>query len=455
MKSPSSNPILSDKEAFEKLKGIGEESLLHHWNTLSEAAQENLRRQITQLDVVFFHRQQEELLQPQEIPTSFEPFTSYFPSGNVEDSQRGFDAVKEGKCACIVLAGGQGSRLRCKGPKGCVPITNVRKKPLFQYLAEKIRAASKQAGHPLQVAIMTSPLNHVETEFYFVQNAFFGLDPSQVTFFYQRMWPFLNLDGRLFLEAPDQIARGPNGNGEIFRRLVEVGILNKWQEKGIEMVNIIPVDNPLALPFDYELFGFQQRQQSEVALKVSLRRDSNEKVGLLVKVDGKPKILEYSELTEEQKKEAKETVANLGLYSFSLSFIERVSQALLPLHRAKKAVKMLLENGEEETPTEPNAWKFEEFIFDALPLAKSCEALLYPRELTFAPLKNLEGEDSIDAVKAALLTYDRMTYARLTGEEPSASAFFELSPSFYYPTEALRKKWKGKALPNQDYIEDT
>jgi UDP-N-acetylglucosamine/UDP-N-acetylgalactosamine diphosphorylase len=454
MKTPSSSRILNEIEAREKLNAVGESALMRHWDTLDRAQKENLLRQITQIDVVFLHRQQEELLQPRQQVISFEPFTSIFPSGNPEDAKRGEEAIKEGKCACVVLAGGQGSRLRCEGPKGCCPITVVKNKTLFQLFAEKISAASKQAGRPLQVAIMTSPLNHVETEFYFVRNNFFGLDPHQVTFFYQRMWPFLDFDGHLFLEAPDQIARGPNGNGGVFHRLVEIGLWKKWQEMGVEMVHVLPIDNPLALPYDHELSGFQQRTGCDAVVKVALRSDPEEKVGALVKVDGRPRILEYFELTGSQKKEIADSPANLGLYSFSMPFIERMSAVYLPLHRAKKAVKRWTEPDEGKTPEEPNAWKFEEFIFDVLPLAEKCEALLYPRETAFAPLKNLKGEDSIETVKRTLLNSDRKRYASVTGIEPPESAIFELSPSFYYPTGSLLERWRGKPLPGQDYIED-
>lgn len=455
MKYPSSTRILSEAEAFEKLHAIGEERLLRNWEGLESAQKESLLRQISHLDIVFFHRQQEELLQPQKQSFTYKPFTSYFFTGNPTDFENGKIAVKEGKCACIVLAGGQGSRLRCEGPKGCVPITNVKRKTLFQHLAGKIRAASIQAGIPLQIAIMTSPLNHVETEHYFVKNAFFGLDPRQLTFFYQRMWPFLNFDGHLFLQSPDQIARGPNGNGGMFRRFVEIGLWQKWQEMGIEIVNIISVDNPLALPFDHELIGFQKRLQSDAVVKTSFRKSPEEKVGIVVNFENKPAVIEYSELIESQNKDQADVVANLGMYSFTLSFIKKASESLLPLHRAKKSVKQLLETGEIITPETPNAWKFEEFIFDVLPLSEKCEALLYPRETIFAPLKNFEGEDSIETVQAALLAFDQQVYARITGKRPPEAAFFELSPSFYYPTDGLLEKWRGKPLPDQEYIDES
>lgn len=437
--------MIGEKEARDKLRAMGEEPLLSHWHNLEPYQKENLLLQIDQLDVVFFHRQQEELLHSQEHHVAFTPFETYYTSGNREDEARGRALLASGKGACLILAGGQGSRLNCRGPKGCVPITRFKHKTLFQLLAEKIKAASLQVGHPLQVAIMTSPLNHVETELYFVQNAFFGLDPRQVTFFYQRMWPFLNLDGHLFLEAPDKIAKGPNGNGGVFRRLVEAGIWKKWGEMGIELVNVLPIDNPLALPFDHELFGLHERVQCEVVVKAALRRSPQEKVGLLVNVEGRPQILEYSELSEEQKSAIVDPIANLGLYSFSMPFIEKASRCILPLHRAQKTVPTLTER--------VNVWKFEEFIFDVLPLATSCEALLFPRESVFSPLKNIEGEGSIDAVRESLLASDRETYERVTGVALSPTAVFELDPPFYYPTDVLLEKWRGKPFPQKEYIE--
>ncbi|MEZ5315178.1 MAG: UTP--glucose-1-phosphate uridylyltransferase [Chlamydiales bacterium] len=443
-------PLLSEKEARNKLSAIDESGLIDHWSGLNQVQQSNLLRSITHLDKALLKHQKAHLLQSHTHKLPFERFIPDFFSGNEADYQSGKEAMKEGRCACLILAGGQGSRLNFQGPKGCCPITNIKKKTLFQLLAEKIQAASIQVGTALQVAIMTSPFNHFETEYYFIRNGFFGLDPGQVTFFCQRMWPFLNLDGHVFLENPDTIAFGPNGNGGVFHRFIEVGLWQKWEEMGIEMVNVIPVDNPLALPYDHELFGFQQRMRSDVVIKVGSAHDLEEKVGRVVKVNGKIRILEYFELTEAEKNQLTHTTINLGLYSFSMSFIKRIGHLSLPLHRTKKIVRhWRAEVGYDQT----DSWKFEEFIFDLLPFADHCEALLYPRDIVFAPLKNLTGEDSRESVKKALLNADRKRYTSLTGIKPNKTVF-ELSPSFYYPTDSFLKSWRGKPLPNYDYIKD-
>jgi UDP-N-acetylglucosamine/UDP-N-acetylgalactosamine diphosphorylase len=462
MKLPSrSQPVLSEEEVFLKLRSIGQGNLLDHWNRLAAKQKESLARQIANLDISLFRRQQEAILQNQKAPLyTFQPFQAYSLAKDAEDHTLGMQLVEEGKTALLVLAGGQGSRLRCKGPKGCCEVTQIKHKSLYQLLAEKIKAASKRAKRHLEVAVMTSPLNHVETQTFFAQHAFFGLNPSHVTFFYQQMWPMLNFQGDLFLEESDRIARGPNGNGGVFRRLIEWGIWEKWEKMGIEMVNVIPIDNPLAPPFDCELFGFHFRNKNDVTVKSSMRRDTQENVGVLALIDGKAAVIEYSELSgadkeaQDQEGKLKFGIANLGIYCFSLPFIQRAGQQQLPLHLAKKAVRMMDPEEKPSLSEVPNAWKFEEFIFDVLPFADHVQALLFPRESCFAPLKNLKGDDSIETVHAALLAFDRQVFAKITGKAPPPEAVFELAPQFYYPTAELLEKWRGQSLPDKDYIHE-
>lgn len=376
---------------------------------------------------------------------TFELYTTSFHAGNRKDRMRGFELIRQGKCALLILAGGQGSRFHCRGPKGCVPITPFKQKTLFRLLAERVKAASIQARTPLQIALMTSPLNHEETEHYFVKNAFFGLNPTQVIFFSQEIRPLTDLEGNPFFESPGKIAMAPNGNGGVFKKAAESGVLRKWEQEGISYIQVLPIDNPLALPFDAELIGFQEKLGCEVAIKAAPRIDPSEKVGLLVRIQEKLHIIEYTEVQDSRK-----AIANLGIFGFTLPFMERASQFQLPRHQAKKAV---MKDG--ILPDHPNAFKEEEFIFDVLPFANSCEALLYPREEVFAPLKNLKGVDSMESVHAALQENDWRTFARITGKKPPKGVKFELSPSFYYPTEALLERWRGREFPNQEYIEET
>ena len=51
----------------------------------------------------------------------------------------GEEALRAGRVAAFTVAGGQGTRLGYDGPKGTFPVTPVKRKPLFQVFAEKIR----------------------------------------------------------------------------------------------------------------------------------------------------------------------------------------------------------------------------------------------------------------------------------------------------------------------------
>ncbi|MFZ0565760.1 MAG: hypothetical protein WAM28_06210, partial [Chlamydiales bacterium] len=136
MKSPPATPILIFQEALEKLKRIGQEHILSHYKTLTPVQQKHLREQITHLDIDLFLRQHTLLKTDQKRDISLEPYTASFHSGNENDFQRGERLMREGRCACLLLAGGQASRLGCTGPKGCYPVSFVKKKSLFQLVAE-------------------------------------------------------------------------------------------------------------------------------------------------------------------------------------------------------------------------------------------------------------------------------------------------------------------------------
>lgn len=435
-------PLIDDSQAKKILKSIGQLHLLRFWDTLTADERLDLLEQIENLDLSQVERLQAAL---RSVPVSqgqAAPLTAYASSGNPRDFAEGKNQAAKGKCATLVLAGGQGTRLGFEKPKGCFPISLIKKKTLFQLIAEKVVAASLDIDFPLQLAIMCSPLNRDETEKFFQTHHFFGLKPEQVVFFSQQLWPFLDLEGNLFLENPHRIAQGPNGNGGVFKQLEEEGIIDRWHSLGIELVNVIPVDNPLALPIDYELIGFHSRHHCDVTIKATLRKNPQEKVGVVARLNGKPKIIEYYE----QQLDHQFNLANVGLFCFSLEFITNVSREILPLHWTKKRAAAL--------EGKLFAWKFEEFIFDVLPFAKTCETLVFPREETFAPLKNLQGEDSIESVRAALLAADRRIYTQITGVQPPKDIEFELAAEFYYPSESLLNRWKGKPLPPLPYIKD-
>lgn len=429
------------QKALNKLEACGQEHLLKYWSELAPERQKRLLEQIEALDVAHFHQQQILLQTPvNKEMHSLEAFKEYAQSGNKSHFELGERLLREGQMGCLLIAGGQGTRLKFKGPKGMYPITPVEHKSLFQFFAEKVVAAGKQVQRLLPLAIMTSPINHLETWNFFVANHFFGLEPEQVSFFSQAMSPFLDQQGNLFLEEKDLIAEGPDGNGASLEHFVESGIWAKWHSQGVEYVNYVLIDNPLADPFDAELLGFHCEQQADVTVKCTSRRDVDEKVGLLVISDQTVHVIEYSEMPSHERialnndGNLKHICANLSLFCFNMDFINKVNKRKrkIPLHCALKAAKSV---GKEIM-----AWKCEKFIFDVLPFAHKIKALLYPRERCFAPLKNASGKDSPEEVKAALQREAQRIWQEVTGQ--SANAPEELPAEFYYPTPQLLDKYE-------------
>lgn len=414
-------------EALAKLKAIGEEQLLSQWDSLNQDQQLLLLDQIQNVDSEQVKRQKAEL-KVSAPKGPFEPFIDYSVRGNKDDRALGIQLLTQGKCATLLVAGGQGTRLGFDGPKGLFPITPVTHKSLFQLFAEKTAAASKQAGHPLTLAIMTSPLNDEETRSFFAKHGNFGL--NHLEFFQQGMLPFLDTSGHLLLNEAKSLAIGPDGNGSSILALIQSGIFTKWLKSGVEYLNFVLVDNPLADPFDAELIGFHARQKGDVTVKCIARLAPEEKVGVLLKIGNKLCVVEYSELPESEQKarlpdgSLKHPCANISLFCFSMAFLER-------LYKEKAFDKMPLHPALKPVSESVKGWKFERFIFDLLPFASKVHALLYPREECFAPLKNARGPDSPTTVQEAIQNRDKVIYKQTTGHEPPPGPF-EADQFLYY-----------------------
>lgn len=447
-----------DEQAVQILTTIGNQHLIAHWYTLNDEQKHHLFRQLQKFDPNVLQLQQRMVHSPQIEKRSITPFSNYTFAGNQEDRQAGFELISQGKVGCLIVAGGQGTRLHIDGPKGKCQVSKICKKSLFQLFAEKTLAAGKQANCRLPIAIMTSPLNHEETLAFFEVNAFFGLQEDQIFFFKQGTLPMLSKDGTLFLETIDTLAEGPDGNGGALQDFVESGIWKDWHSQGIRYLNFVLVDNPLADPFDAELIGFQARMQSDVAIKCIKRSDPNESVGILVQENSKPTVIEYTELSEEERTALNpdgslyHPLANLSLFSFSMDFVLKAHTLKPTLHKAFKTAKYLDDKGMTIQAQQPIAWKFEKFIFDVIPFAKNVVALAYPRETCFAPLKNFKGKDSFETVADAIEKRDQQVFSSITGI-PCRITPFEISQDFYYPTHELIQKWRGKSVVVSGYLE--
>ncbi|MEZ6188982.1 MAG: UDPGP type 1 family protein [Planctomycetota bacterium] len=358
----------------------------------------------------------------------------------------GWEALREGKVACLVVAGGQGTRLGWVGPKGTYPIGPVTGKSLFQLFAEQLKATGDRAGKPLPFYVLTSRLNREATERAFSEADFFGLMPEQVRFLTQSDLPNTDPEGKLLMATKSEVAASPNGHGGTFSALVDSGALDALTGAGVEHLFYFQVDNPLCRVADPVFLGAHIAGQAEASTKVVRKEDPSEKIGLVLLKDGNAGVVEYSEMSAEQQElrdpdgQLTYRGGNTAIHVFSLAFLQRLAEGSFKLHYhlARKKVPHVDAQGVHVEPTEPNGCKYETFIFEMLGEAETHVALEVAREDEFEPLKNARGPYSPETVKAAL-SNQAQRWLQAAGAQVEAERY-EVSPLTALDAQELAQK---------------
>jgi UDP-N-acetylglucosamine/UDP-N-acetylgalactosamine diphosphorylase len=397
-----------------RLQGLGQEHLLHFASALGPSALRTLLEQIAALpleELAGMMRETES--QAAQDLSSLEPVPLVRRDGSDAAAFRaaGEDLVRAGKVAAFTVAGGQGTRLGWRGPKGTYPATVVTGKPLFRTFAEQLLATERRFGVRLPWYIMTSPLNDADTRAFFKDNNWFGRNPQDHFFLPQGLVPCIDAQGKAMLASPQEVATNPDGHGGAIRALDRSGALEDMARRGIEQISYFQVDNPLVRCVDPVFLGAHvaaAHSSGQMSSKCVSKRNAAEKVGVLCRGPGaggsRTVVIEYSDLPKaaaERRDAAGELVfnaANIAVHVISVAFAQQLAKGdgpRLPWHRAHKKVPFVdLVSGRTVEPEKPNAFKFECFIFDALALADRSLTMQVQRVEEFAPIKNAEGEDS-------------------------------------------------------------
>ncbi|GAA5836250.1 hypothetical protein JCM9279_002240 [Rhodotorula babjevae] len=330
----------------------------------------------------------------------------------------GLAAVRAGKVAVVLMAGGQGTRLGSSAPKGCYDIGLASGKSLFQLQAERIRRLELNANAGAEGSadkgeipwyIMTSGPTRKPTEAFFEEHDYFGLRKDNVVFFEQGVLPCLTDDGKVFLDSPASVAVAPDGNGGLYAALraplpssdPSSSVLSDLARRGIAYVHCYGVDNCLVRVADPTFVGYCAERTADCGVKVVKKTDPLESVGVVAVKHGKYAVVEYSEISPAMAKQRTPEgdlafrAANVANHFFSLAFLERVcalDEAQMPFHVARKKIPHVdLSSGALVKPTTPNGMKLELFVFDVLALAERCALLEVDRAREFSPLKNAPG----------------------------------------------------------------
>lgn len=411
------SPLAEVTALHEKAKLAGQEHLLQHWHKLPPAGQRRLLQQISEIDFDLINdiyinlirqnktTQANLTLEPAEVISLAHQHAH--PQECAAMRAAGADLLRRGQVAAVLVAGGQGSRLGFEGPKGAFVFGALSGKSLFQLHAEKILATSRRYRAAIPWYIMTSLANHEETKAFFAQHRFFGLPVTDVFFFQQGMMPAIDDNGKIILEAPDSIFMNPDGHGGTLQALAKSGALADMRRRGITEFFYFQVDNVLLHICDPLFIGYHATAKAEMSAKVCGKRDPHEKIGVIGKKDGRLTVIEYSDMSDADKEmrnpdgSLKYNSGSIAIHMLRVDFVSRLTEnrQRLPWHIAHKKIPFINAAGELIKPEQPNGYKFETFIFDALGDARHSVVLEVNRHAEFSPIKNDTGVDSPETAR--------------------------------------------------------
>lgn len=398
----------------EKLKKVKEilceyeqEQLLANFDNLAEEKKDELLDQILQIDFEQMKKLYESVgKNTEDSSVKIEPI-SYVEKETIEENKKqeyfenGANAIKQGKLAVVTMAGGQGTRLGHNGPKGTFYLdVKPQAKPIFELLCDTLKKANETYGVSIPWYIMTSRENNADTVKFFEENNYFNYNKNDVKFFIQGVLPMLSTSGKVLLNEQGTVKLAADGHGGVFESMFKNGVVEDMKKRNVEWVFVGPVDNPLVGMVDEVLIGLSEAQNSMSAGKSLVKANPYEKVGVFCLKNGKPSVVEYTEISDEMANRTDENgnlvfgESHINCNMFNIKGIEKIGAEKLPYHVAFKKAEYMDENGKIVKPTEPNAYKFESFIFDAFEKLDNMTILRVKREEEFAPVKNAVGTDS-------------------------------------------------------------
>lgn len=406
------------KQVEQTLAKYGQEQLLDEYNRLTDKKEKQdfldsiLTIDFNQVNTLYENSKEK----PSFMDSKIEPIDYTDKSKLSKEEYEKYKAIgekkiKEGKLAVVTMAGGQGTRLGHSGPKGTYDLGLDTHKSIFEILTDTLNEARKKYEVDIPWYIMTSEENNKPTVEFFKQHNFFGYPEKCVTFFKQGKLPMLSTDGKILIDENGKIKEAADGHGGIFQSMLRDGVIYDMKARGIEWVFIGGVDNVLVKPVDAVLIGLAEDKNVLAAGKSLVKANPQEKVGVFCKRNGKPSVIEYSEITPEMAAETNENgelkygESHILCNLFNIKAIEKISQMNLPYHIAFKKAKYIDNNGNLVVPDKPNAYKFESFLFDAFESLDDLAIMRVKREEEFAPVKNAEGVDSPETARKLYMDY--------------------------------------------------
>jgi UDP-N-acetylglucosamine/UDP-N-acetylgalactosamine diphosphorylase len=263
--------------------------------------------------------------------------------------------------------------------------------------------------------------------------------------------------GQVLLEAPGRLALSPDGHGGVFLALRRSGALDWLAEAGVQTIFTFQIDNPLTSVADPVFLGHHRAADAEMSNLAVRKERPDERVGVIARRDATTVVVEYSDLDDATASAQAPDgglllwAGNVATHLIEIDFARRLTDGglQLPYHRALKKVPYRDDAGRLVQPDAPNAYKFETFIFDALPRAAASITVEIPRAEQFSPIKNATGADSPETCRRDM----NRLYARWLAEAGVTVAVgadgdpvdLEIDPRLALDAGELRERVAGHA----------
>ncbi len=297
----------------------------------------------------------------------------------------GLDLIGQNKVAVVLMAGGRARGWAARRPRAATTSgfparsRSSRSRPSASRKVEELAGARTGAKATVPWYVMTSGPTRGPTEQYFREHKFFGLAEENVVIFEQGVLPCISTRARSCSRAAGRVAVAPDGNGGIYQALVVSGVLADLRERGIEHIHAYCVDNCLGKVADPVFIGFAAAKKVDIATKVVRKRSATEPVGLILLKNGRPDVVEYSEI-DKATAEAHDASSRRAQVPrrqhrqplLQLRFLDTIPLWAhnLPHHVARKKIPYSdLASATRSSPRRPNGIKLEQLRLRRVPHA--------------------------------------------------------------------------------------
>ena len=285
------------EKAKELVKKHHQEHLLKFYDELDDEKKKELLDQILTIDFDLMEKLYHDAKKPLDLENvTVEPI-DYVDKSKMTATEikayeeKGIEAIKANKFAVVTMAGGQGTRLGHKGPKGTFDMGLPSHKSLFELLCDNLKRANEKYGVVIPWYIMTSRENNAATVDFFKKNKYFGYPKESIKFFIQGELPMISVDGKILLDENKMVKKAADGHGGTLKAMGKEKIIKQMKADGIEWVFVSGVDNVLVKSVDPLLLGMSIENKVLGSVKTIEKTDPKEKVGVFCRKNKKVMVL--------------------------------------------------------------------------------------------------------------------------------------------------------------------